>query len=60
MLDTGVAGVTVFAMSNGHGCILNSCVHEVAQHVCPTEMLNTLFKLIEQGIKRRDSEITKK
>lgn len=59
MLDTGVRSATVLAISNGQVRVLDSCVHDVAQHFYTTEMLNTSVQINLAGHKEKGlSEIT--
>lgn len=51
MLDAGTASASMHTVSNGQVRVLDSCVHEVAQHFCTTEVLNTIAQINLKGHK---------
>lgn len=51
MLDAGIASASMHTVSNGQVRVLDSCVREVAQHFCTTEMLNTIAQINLAGHK---------
>lgn len=44
-------GALSAGISDSQVCVLDSCTHEVAQHVCTAEMFNTIVPINLAGYK---------
>lgn len=53
MLEIGVTSASVLAIAISQVCVLNCCAHEAVQHVCTTEMFNTIVQINLAGHKEK-------